>query len=480
MPKSLVPYQGPTLGTNGTCLAQGIFVNVGGGAIMDATLFLAGYYVCTALRMSNWAITRIYEPACFAYIIIFNFFGTYRLVKSGFINIRHWSAFCGMSPIPNYCHDLDAWTGMAGDVDLSRCSWPTDPHDAWFFTENWLRYYTLVASILLVLALIVVIIVVCRNEKKMIKEESMMQDDSSESEEELGAGDTKTPPKLNATRLIIRQAIMYILAFFLTWIFVIIPWDASSPKIIEVLESILLPLGGFWNMLIFVHIKILLVREANPVIDSNLKAFMVLIREPDTVPEMVLSGMENVRVVDRTFELEQGPNDDEEGVSEPSRFTSHPSAYDGLSMETPSDVSHGLSKISMFSSVTDSTPTPVRNTNTTQSEGGDKASRSSGEASKSSGQAPSSSNPSDASTKTGTIVNKEKKVYRYYAEIAAKFNERVGLNQHTEDEDSKAASERSPTSVLDDVSSTGLSMGGPSYGGLSNEMPAIMEDDDRE
>ncbi len=474
IPKSLVPYNGPTLGTGGTCLVQGIFFSFGAGSVKDSTLFLAIFYVCTSLRVSNWTITRIFEPFFFAYVIIMNFATTYIMFKNDFIHQRHWSAYCGLTPIPSYCWDEDTWMGMAGDVDLSRCAWPTDPNHAWFRSEKIWRYYTLGMSIVLVLAMMVIILVVCRNEKKMIKEEA--QHEHSDGDEGHGEDEDK-PLELNVTRLIIRQAIMYITAFFLTWILVIIPWDASSPKIIDILESMLLPLGGFWNMLIFVHIKILLVRESNPIVDSNFKAFIVLMKEPDTVPEMVLSGMENVNIVDRTFEIDQGPDDDdvEEGVSEePSQFTSNPSAYDGLSMTTPSDISHGLSGVSRLSP--DPTPAPVPCTNTTTATFGDnKTSRGS---SKESNSNASSSNPSDASTKTGTIVNNEKKIYRYYSDIATKFNKRVGL--YTEDDSSNAVSECSPNSKMDDVSSTGLSMGGPSYGGLSNEMPAIIENDDCE
>ncbi len=51
IPKSLIPFQGPTLGTNGTCIAQGVFIQFGAFGTTDSTLCLAWFYVCTALRV---------------------------------------------------------------------------------------------------------------------------------------------------------------------------------------------------------------------------------------------------------------------------------------------------------------------------------------------------------------------------------------------------------------------------------------------
>jgi hypothetical protein len=122
----------------------------------------------------------------------------------------------------------------------------------------------------------------------------------------------------------------------LTWILVLIPWNQDSPKWMDITESILIPIQGLWNMLIFVYIKIGLIREANRSIDSNWKALKTLLNNPDVVPDMILSGMDNVVIASRSFQEKDFV--DEEGrvprVADPK--ASNPSAYDGLSMNTPS------------------------------------------------------------------------------------------------------------------------------------------------
>ncbi len=511
MPKSMVPYKGPTLGTDGTCIAQGLFMYFGAGSTADVTLCLAGYYVCIALHVSNRTITRIYEPISYTYIMLINLVPTYLAWRLGNINIRHWSAYCGPSPIPSYCWYEETWMGMADTttgVDLRKCAWPEEPN-MFLKMETFFKYYVLAVSVLLIIAMLIVISVVCRNEKVMIKEE--IEEKDSHDEEE-NVNDTDANANANAssdgdrhlkqTRLIVRQAILYILAFFFTWIFVIIPWDEKSPKIYDILESVLFPLGGFWNMLIFVHIKIQLIREANPTtIDSNFKAFMVLIKEPDTVPEMVLDGMENVVIIDRPLVYDNPAEDlSEEDLSEEessSKFTSNPSAYDGLSSRaTPTDASHGLSGASQWDQTDDEknyapvTPGSVHNlqataTATTTNFSSSKASESSSSGKESSSKESSTrssrdmeSNTSEASVKSDLIVKDEtKQVYKYYPETATKFKKKVGLVITSDD---RSNSDASPNSVLDDLSSTGLSIGGPSYGGLSNEMPPIMEVDGQE
>ncbi len=472
IPKSLVPYEGPTLGTDGTCIAQGVFMTFGANAIADATLCLAGYYVCIALRVNNWRITRIYEPMYFTYIICGNLIATVLIAKSGHINIRYWSTYCGPTPIPPYCYDVDAWIiGMVDDtsveVDLSNCEWPDEPHE-YLTMERVFKYYILAVSFFLVVAMLLVIFVVCMMREQDSEDEG---DPNGSDDENSNDADAYSDEHLKQTRrLVVRQAVMHILAFFLTWIFVIIPWeDASSPKMYNILESVLLPLGGFWNMLIFVHIKILLVRESNPVIDSNFKAFMVLlIKKPNTTPEVVLSSMEYV-VVDNSNEeagigIDDGDHLGEEG-EESSRSTFTPSdASQGISMETSQqwktdDENHALrnnQNVTTLSSVRNVPPTITILSGSKESE-----------------------------ISSITIVNNEAELgggYKYYPEIAVKFKKKVGLLNNDDRHPSNDNADASVNSViLDDLSNSGLSMGAPSYGGLStNDMQVIMEDDDQE
>lgn len=70
--------------------------------------------------------------------------------------------------------------------------------------------------------------------------------------------------ELRYVRVLFIQAFMYILAFLLTWSFAIASmsvYNASSS--IEVAKTVLFPMQGLWNFVIFVFDKVFLVRHVN-------------------------------------------------------------------------------------------------------------------------------------------------------------------------------------------------------------------------
>lgn len=332
IPSSYVPYKGLTLGTYGTCTAQAFLINFGNGGAIDTALCLAWYYVCSALGVSNRSIQKFYEPILYTYIIVSSIVANSWNMSKGFFNIRPWSAYCGLSPVPSAC-----WDGTKPATDV-ECAWPERPH-LYFQMIDFFRGYIIFSYVMIVLAMMIVIFIVCRNERKFAHKRSSSDTNgettSNETEEE------KLPTRLKHTRIIVRQACMYICTFILTWILVLIPWNQDSPKWMDITESILIPIQGLWNMLIFVYIKIGLIREANRSIDSNWKALKTLLNNPDVVPDMILSGMDNVVIASRSFQ--EKDFEDEEGrvprVADPT--ASNPSAYDDLSMNTPSKACSG-------------------------------------------------------------------------------------------------------------------------------------------
>ncbi len=494
VPKSMVPYAGPALGTNGTCIAQGIFIVGGGSGALTSPLILSWYYVLTAFRVSTWAIKKYFEPFAFLFVVCSSIVPVILHLNAGIINIRHWSTYCGISPIPSICWNEDAW--ISGAVDPNQCIWPTDPNHPFNYYNKSMQFNLALILSNIAIAMAVIIIVVFLNERKRINKEQEGHEEGPGEDRALD-NDDESDDRFQQTRSIARQAILYILAFLLTFAFVIIPWDENVPEYMDILESILLPLGGFWNMLIFVHIKIIHIREARSDIDTDFKAFMILLKDTDSIPEMVLSGMENVQIAERSPEIFEDNAENEELISEEpsSRFVSNPSAYDGLSRVTPGPGSKGLSAASQlyptdnervyehYQDVTARTIIRVleqNNASSSSSSNGDKVSSSSSyKASISSGDKASKSSDDDRvssnlSTNAGSSSGNDNKqpVYRHYAAVAEKFHIRVGLLSNA------STPPHRPSSVVDDLSSTGLSMGGPSYGGLSNEMPPISENQD--
>ena len=328
IPSSYVPYKGLTLGTYGTCTAQAFLINFGNGGAIDTALCLAWYYVCSAVGVSKRSIQKFYEPIFYTLIIVLGIAANSWNMSKGFFNIRPWSAYCGLSPVPSAC-----WDGTKPATDV-ECAWPERPHP-YHQMIDFFRGYIIFSYVMIVLAMMIVIFIVCRNERKFAHKRS-----SSDTNGEITSNETeeeKLPTRLKQSRIIVRQACMYICTFILTWILVLIPWNQDSPKWMDITESILIPIQGLWNMLIFVYIKIVLIREANRSIDSNWKALKTLLNNPDVVPDMILSGMDNVVIASRSFQ-ENDFEDDEEGrvprVAD--TIASNPSAYDDLSMNTPS------------------------------------------------------------------------------------------------------------------------------------------------
>ena len=68
------------------------------------------------------------------------------------------------------------------------------------------------------------------------------------------------------SKVITQQALMYIAAFVVTWIFVIIPCFVSTENYpaLSVLRMVFQPLQGFWNMWIFLMHKVYQLRRCKP------------------------------------------------------------------------------------------------------------------------------------------------------------------------------------------------------------------------
>ena len=425
IPSSYVPYKGLTLGTYGTCTAQGFLINFGFGGAMDTALCLAWYYVCSALGVSNRIIQNFYEPIVYTYIIVSAIVANSLNMSKGYFNIRPWSVYCGLSPVPSAC-----WDGTKPATDV-ECAWPERPHP-YFLIMDFFRGYIIFSYVMIVLAMMIIIFIVYRNERKYAHKDSSGDNGANETGQQRG---TRLPTSLKQTRLIIRQALMYICTFILTWILVLIPWNQDSPKWMDILESILIPMQGLWNMLIFVYIKISLIREADHSIDSNWKALKTLLKNPDVVPDMVLSGMDNVIIASRPFQEENFADDEEDSpISQAAdEKASNPSAYDDLSMDTPSKATSSAGMLSTASS--------------------------------------------------------ERKSLNYYRRATAHPRGAVNISTFTPAANSSAASSSGSSAGaglvdhysdhMQDVSmapseSTGRDL--ISYGGLSNEMPKITED----
>jgi len=103
-----------------------------------------------------------------------------------------------------------------------------------------------------------------------------------------------TAIKFELTRVVLCQALMYIAAFFLTWIFTVISFGpAQNNWTIQILKVTFQPLQGFFNALIFIYHKVYNLRCTNQSL-SILQSLFIVIFYPSEVPDLLMSRMELV------------------------------------------------------------------------------------------------------------------------------------------------------------------------------------------
>ena len=139
--------------------------------------------------------------------------------------------------------------------------------------------------------------------------------------------------QLGLTKEITIQASMYISAFIITFVFMILTLIETSPntfpfaeiKSIQVLKVIFQPLQGFFNMLIFIYHKVSQVRRVEKHLDSTWEGLKVVFCQPRSIPEIIISRIEVLHSQKRVNVLEffarnAGDDDDRKPQSEVSRM----------------------------------------------------------------------------------------------------------------------------------------------------------------
>lgn len=235
-PKTYVPFKGPMLGTQATCVAQGFLISVGSVGAVHMSVCLAWYYALVALRVDKLIIRNYYETIFYIYSILANVGTAWWLLVEKQFNIRFWSNYCGISPIDTSCFYFE------GPDPDAVCTWPESPH-TFFFTKKMWKWTLIVSFILIVLAMLVVIVVVFRNERYFVESKNSRNNNRSgnaddhwstrdNDHDEVAGGEQQQNENkenellpLKHTRLIASQAIMYILAFLLSWVMIVITLD---------------------------------------------------------------------------------------------------------------------------------------------------------------------------------------------------------------------------------------------------------------
>ncbi|GFH55121.1 hypothetical protein CTEN210_11597 [Chaetoceros tenuissimus] len=345
-------FKGPRLGNHGTCQTQGFFLIFGYLMTPLLMLFLCYYYVSISCRITQDTFKKV-EAFFYPCAIAWGLIGPIISIRKDYINPAPYDPHCLLTPYPLLC--------IYTDVPCEH-----GDKDAVLLINFWSKYiiamFAMIAS-----GFSIVVIRVAYNERQMnkaLEDLNTVRDVASSQDVESTAVSTERHPKRKSLiKLILLQALAYILSFLLTWIFICLPFLSpyirDNYTIMDLLQIIFQPLGGFWNMLIFVHYKILLVKHTNSN-QSYYGAFKTLLSRPEDVPEIMLLNLENVEIADRNFEFDGAEADEESPKSGISYEKSNLSAYDGISAEAPDSV--GFSAYDGLSAHTSIAHDPISDT----------------------------------------------------------------------------------------------------------------------
>ena len=118
----------------------------------------------------------------------------------------------------------------------------------------------------------------------------------------------RTKPPLFTTEilnnLLVKQAILYMSAFLLTWIFPIINNAMQKHIVFSVLAFIFWPLQGFFNALIFIYNKVYNIKRHDESV-TTCEALEYIFIKPGEMPEIYLSDVKRVEADFRRSEIKR-------------------------------------------------------------------------------------------------------------------------------------------------------------------------------
>jgi len=275
------PFQGKAYGTVTSCEAQGFIILFGSAMTIGSNMLLNAYYVITILfKVREERFQKYFMLPASVALFVGNLVVVFQFYLNDQFNPTPYYPYCFMGAYPHDCNiDLDSEGGcIRGGISQS--------------TENQLilimLWFLLGGIVVLLLSMAGVIVAVFKAEREMISHGCLPKDGekigkNSELSSLRRSSDTK--------RTVLRQAVMYVGAFFLTWGWSLVSIVSGSP--VAHLKFFFQPLQGFFNAFIFFYVMIGMLRKAESDL-TFVEAVRKTIFSPSTVPEVVLSRIEMV------------------------------------------------------------------------------------------------------------------------------------------------------------------------------------------
>ncbi len=316
------PFAGRAFGNALTCTCQGLVLLVGWIYAIGSNCTLNIYYVCTIrYGISDETVNKWVLPITFAISTVNVCAFSYIFLSRELFNPRPFEPVCFVSPYPYNCITNDTVECIrGGDHDHDHDHGGEDMISVTFVVTVMVALIGF--SFLFILASMILVIAAVFKTEISLRGQYGRENIS-----------------LMNTRTALRQAMMYIGAFLLTWVWgaflMIWVWlgigvgpdddddyensgsDASgSDKILTVINPMklfFLPLQGFFNALIFLSNKASILRKANPNL-TRLAALHQTIVSPLNVPQVLVSqigAMENESLPSHSFhDLDNDNHDD--------------------------------------------------------------------------------------------------------------------------------------------------------------------------
>lgn len=291
-----IEFEGPMLGNKQTCQVQGYFITLGMAGGGSLYMCLSWYFVLSiTFKISLDTIKRRLEPLFFLYSIFMALFLPNYFLARDLIQSSVTDAFCIIAPSYSFCN-------YTSDGDY-KCYFDSRDEDIKFRAASDVIIYLVAVCIVLVMIAMLIILVSVYKHTKGIRS-AVEKQTSSKSNDDCGEDDSvtneNTVEELRFSRAMIIQGLMYIITYLVTWIFMIVPMavelgnsSGSTVKTFETLKTILFPMQGFWNLIIFVFDKAYMIRLTTDSC-SWCEAVMKVLRSPEQTSDVLLTNFPSI------------------------------------------------------------------------------------------------------------------------------------------------------------------------------------------
>jgi len=287
------PFSGYAIGTSRTCAAQSFSIVAGQGFTICSIVALNLYYVITIrYGVSDYVLKKKMLPIALAgsIIIVFLPIVIFPLYLDLF-NPRPYEPYCLVGQYPEQCK-LNGIECIGGDVSTKT-----------FIIWWWITIIGIGSGFFLVFVSLVLVIMsifhteraIKKNARQKVEDESLDQN----SIQSTSSIDYHLEGGYEMTRRALRISLLYIGAFFLTWIWTILTMAVdyadhrTAEKIVDMGKLVFNPLQGFFNASIFIYDKVRMVRSSNENLTFT-TALTTVLFHPEDLPEVVLSSIEIV------------------------------------------------------------------------------------------------------------------------------------------------------------------------------------------